>query len=160
MKISKMLTSKYQSEYRIWSGMKGRCLNPKNSAYKYYGGRGIKVCQEWIESFECFMLDMGRRPSKKHSIERKDNNWNYTPENCVWATKAEQANNTRANCMIKFDGCLYTPMELARLLASGHEVEFIHGLRQEYLAVKDRKHLLGHDDVSKWIQEQLRALRD
>jgi len=75
--------------------MKDRCLNINSKAYDNYGGRGIEVCDRWIESFENFALDMGLKPSSKHSIERIDNDGNYEPSNCKWATAHEQGANKR-----------------------------------------------------------------
>jgi hypothetical protein len=82
-------------EYRAWAAMKDRCGNPNNPAYKNYGGRGIKVCQRWIESFENFLTDMGLRPSPGLTLERIKNDDGYEPSSCKWATRIEQANNTR-----------------------------------------------------------------
>lgn len=85
------------SLHRIWGMMIQRCENPNLERYPDYGGRGIKVCQRWRESFQAFAADMGPRPSPKHTLNRKDNDGDYEPSNCVWSTAIEQANNTRAN---------------------------------------------------------------
>ena len=81
-----------------------RCTNAKQADYKYYGGRGITVCERWRESFGFFLADMGERPSSLHSIDRIDNTRGYEPGNCRWATKEQQMQNTRSTRLITFAG--------------------------------------------------------
>ena len=90
-------------EYIAWQLMKRRCSNPKDSRYRYYGGRGIRVCKRWLNSFPNFLKDMGKKPTKEHTLERKNSNKNYTPKNCCWATWIEQAASRRLRC----DAILY-----------------------------------------------------
>lgn len=91
-------------EYRAWSNMKNRCANSKCDMYYRYGGRGIQVCKRWAMSFQNFLADMGRKPTQKHSIDRKRINGNYTPSNCRWATAKEQSVNTSRNKFLEYNG--------------------------------------------------------
>jgi len=81
-----------------------RCQNPNHEYYSYYGGRGIKVCESWRHSFSQFFADMGREPEIGESLERKDNNGDYCPENCIWADKATQSKNRRNNRIETYNG--------------------------------------------------------
>lgn len=98
-------------EYRTWIGLRQRCLNPRNPNFKEYGERGIAVCQRWLDSFENFLADAGERPTPEHTLERKDNDGNYEPDNCRWATRLEQSHNKRNNRMLTFDGKTMCVME-------------------------------------------------
>ncbi len=90
--------------YKIWVAMKQRCSNPKSQAYKYYGGKGIIVCDSWKASFAVFAKDMGQPPTDKHSIDRIDGSKGYEPDNCRWATRREQSGNTSRNRWLTHDG--------------------------------------------------------
>lgn len=90
-------------EYTAWLGMRERCTNPNTKQWKDYGGRGIKVCRRW-ETFENFLEDMGEKPSPEHTLDRKNNDGNYTPKNCRWATRAVQNNNRRSKRLVTFNG--------------------------------------------------------
>ena len=92
-------------EYHAWEGIKQRCFNPNHQYYSHYGGRGITICDRWKNSSENFLADMGSKPTAKHSIDRIDNDGDYCPGNCRWATKAEQENNKRNNRLITI-GCV------------------------------------------------------
>lgn len=98
-------------EYIVWRNMISRCHDSSNKNYKYYGGRGIYVCQSWRADFGQFMRDMGPRPTEKHKLERIDNSSGYSATNCRWATHREQMRNTRANILITVDGITMTAIE-------------------------------------------------
>lgn len=103
---------KKPTEYKTWCGIKGRCYNPNEPVYPYYGGRGITVCERWLDKehgFENFLSDMGRKPTPKHSLDRyPDPNGNYEPSNCRWATDSEQARSTRMSAKtIDYDQHIY-----------------------------------------------------
>lgn len=101
-------------EHGIWIDIARRCYNENFRQYKDYGGRGIKMSDEWRNSFDTFYQDMGPRPSIKHSVDRKDNNGDYCKENCRWATKLEQANNTSTNVFYELNGEKLTIAQLSK----------------------------------------------
>lgn len=91
-------------EYAAWASMKQRCLNPDAKGYENYGGRGIKIYPEWIESFTAFLLAVGPKPDPSFSIERIDNDGNYEPGNVEWANRTKQQNNRRVTVWVDVDG--------------------------------------------------------
>ena len=99
--------------YKTWISMRGRCENPKSTSFKYYGGRGISVCDRW-KSFRNFLLDMGASFIESLEIDRINVNGNYEPSNCRWVTSAQQAQNKRNNRFVYFQGQMICAAECAR----------------------------------------------
>jgi hypothetical protein len=95
-------------------GMRARCNNSRIAAYSDYGGRGIKVCERWND-FSLFLQDMGPRPSRRHTLDRIDNDAGYEPTNCRWATKEEQSKNRRSNIKVNFKGQELCASDAAKL---------------------------------------------
>lgn len=124
-------------EYLVWSSMKRRCLNPNDRNYPNYGGRGINVCDRWIDSFENFYSDMGPRPPGQYSIERNDNSGNYEPSNCRWATKEEQVNNKRNNIVVVFRGEKMTLSQAVRAAGSSVKITTAIGRHHRGLSIED-----------------------
>lgn len=104
-------------EYQAWISMKARCYDTSNSRYRTHGERGIRVCNRWLgaNGFQHFFSDMGPQPTAKHSLDRKDNDGNYEPGNCRWATAKEQARNRRNNRIISHNGATRTLAEWAEI---------------------------------------------
>ena len=101
--------------YKVWQNMLTRCFDSGSRRFPHYGGRGITVCDEW-KSFEAFLSDMGPRPSSKHSIDRINNDGNYEPGNCRWATVKEQCRNKSNNRMVTIHGVTRCMMEWCEIL--------------------------------------------
>ncbi len=102
-------------EYTSWKSMVRRCTDEKSAGFHNYGARGISVCDRWLSGFEAFYEDMGDRPTPTHSLDRIDNDGNYEPSNCRWATPSEQSRNKRQSRLVLFDGKRVHVSELAGL---------------------------------------------
>lgn len=105
-------------EWKVWAGIKSRCYNTSRKDYPRYGGRGITICERWLESFENFYEDMGPRPIEdkvRFSLDRKNNDLGYYKENCRWATDKEQANNRRKNVFLEYNGKTKTMSQWAEI---------------------------------------------
>lgn len=100
--------------YNRWMNMRRRCHDPNDKQWRDYGARGITVCERWRNDVAAFHADMGQPPSRAHSIERKDNNKGYDPDNCVWATMREQCNNRRSSKLYTHDGRTQSIAQWAR----------------------------------------------
>jgi hypothetical protein len=98
----------YTSEHKTWCNIRSRCSDPKNNRYQHYGARGIEVCARWLESFENFLQDMGRKPGLDYSIERINVNGNYEPNNCIWLPRNKQSSNRTDSLRITLNGVTKT----------------------------------------------------
>lgn len=139
---------KWTPEYAIWNMMIQRCTNPNVKGFRHYGGRGIEVCERWL-SFANFYDDMGQRPPKM-TIDRIDNDGNYEPGNCRWATRAEQARNMRRNINVTYQGqkmCLMDAAGLANVDARLAFARHKRGWPDETLFIAPQK---------KWSSKKLR----
>lgn len=122
---------RWSSEYIVWSGIKSRCYNKKGTGYKYYGGRGIKMCDEWLHSFNTFLSDMGRKPKANSQIDRIDNDGNYEPSNCHWISPIDNVRKRRN---------VYLTMEIAREIRE----DFKRGLTRNELS---KKYETSYDNI-------------
>jgi hypothetical protein len=137
--------------YRLWSSMKTRCTNQKEQAYKFYGARGIKVCDKWMNSFEAFYADMGDPPHEHSSIERIDVNGDYCPENCIWIDFAKQAFNKTNSLIVEYCGEKKCVAEWCQILnlpykliisRMAHGKSFHEAVTRPKRVIVNHKHLL------------------
>lgn len=126
--------------YYVWLAMVSRCTNAEHKAWKWYGARGLAVCDRWLNSFETFVDDMGERPSECHSLDRINNDIGYLPENCRWATKVEQARNRRPQTERK--DCIRVDGLSLRALAK------LHGINRKTLELRYRRGKRGADLIA------------
>ncbi len=115
------------SEHNSWAQMKDRCLNINNVNFKYYGGRGITVCDKWKNSFITFYNDMGPKPSKDHSLDRIDNNKGYSKNNCRWATKLEQVQNRNSIKYITYNKMTLNLKDWSRFITKNKNTSLVYG---------------------------------
>lgn len=132
--------------YNVWRSMKQRCINPNDRRYSSYGGRGILVCDSW-QKFENFYADMGERPSPKHSIDRKDNDGPYSPDNCRWATNGEQIRNTRRTKLFVYQGETMALKDLAKRIGMAYTTLYMRLFKygwplEKALSFGIREHLI------------------
>ena len=114
------------AEYHAWVNLRRRCLNERDTSFPLYGGRGITVCPQWQSDFDQFLVDVGPKPSSKHSLDRIDNDGNYEPTNCRWATKKEQIANRRPNYItaVRLKDLLYKEGQLAKYIEAFGDRDF------------------------------------
>lgn len=114
-KYTDMNLKEFRKEYMTWIRMNRRCSNPDSDDYSNYGERGIKVCKQWRNDFKQFLKDMGKRPGKGYSIGRKDNDGDYTPDNCRWETIKQQNSNKGDTRFLEIEGMVKTVAQWARI---------------------------------------------
>lgn len=164
-KRAKNLNKKYRNsgkrvEYTAWKNMVYRCYNNNSINYHSYGGRGIKVCERWLESFDNFYEDMGERPSSKHQLDRINNNDNYKPDNCRWILAHQNANNRR----VKEDwgvsrsstGKYYALMERQQVRRNGKSVKD----KEDALKLRDSWLKEYEENPELWIEKTLNKTYD
>lgn len=156
MKHGHAITGQRTDTYSIWCGIRSRCSNPKDKAYPNYGGRGITVCERWSD-FQNFLHDMGERPSKKHSVDRINNDGNYEPGNCRWATAKQQVRNTRRTIYITIDGRTLPASEWCELESLDYDAFFYRYQQgwgdEECIFGRSPANSMTYEGVTKTIRE-------
>lgn len=142
--------TKYQKEYHAWERMRFRCLNENDPQFKDYGGRGIEICNRW-DDFDLFLEDMGKAPTKGHSIDRTDNNGSYTPDNCKWATRSEQSRNSRTSRIWTINGKTFESMSHAAKALGVSQNTIAYWCGRHHLSKKAKS---GCYSTPKYLQEQ------
>lgn len=127
-----LIKHKKPPEYRVWQSMKDRCFNENSQAYSLYGKRGIKIQKSWLDDYFNFVNDMGERPSKEHSLDRIDNNGNYTKENCRWTTRKEQCRNRNSNKEFEYKGDKKCIAEWAEMLNVKYDTFYEYLRKNDY----------------------------
>lgn len=135
----------HSKEYNTWVKIKQRCYNIKSKDYSNYGGRGIKVSREWLGSFSTFLMDMGRSPTKTHTIDRINVNEGYSKENCRWATRLDQCNNQRKNILIEYNNETLTLSQLSEKLGIAY-----YNVRQSY-----KRGFTAKDMIDRYITKKI-----
>lgn len=162
--------------YKSWQEMRTRCEDPKAISFPNYGGRGIKVCERWRNSFENFLEDMGPRPAGR-SLDRKRGAEGYSPSNCVWSTRTEQNRNKRSNVLVKYKGreqCLSAWCEELKIpygrtyhrivikgwpAAIAFEAPFVaYAIRHPKDRLTGRSHMLSYQGMTKTLTQWATAL--
>jgi hypothetical protein len=126
-------------EYNSWQCMKNRCLSPTDKSYANYGGRGIHIHQPWLESFDQFLMDVGRKPFANYTLDRIDTNGHYEPGNVRWSSVRDQCNNKRMNITVTLAGQTKTLAEWSRVLDMNHSTlraRYLKGLSPEQILHK------------------------
>jgi len=122
-------------EYEIWKGIRARCYNPNHESYANYGGRGIKMSERW-DDFTNFLIDMGQRPTKKHSVDRFPNiDGDYSPDNCRWATDYQQSRNKRNNRWFEYQGKKMILADWAKLFCVDQSTLWEHLKTKSFLEI-------------------------
>lgn len=149
----------YHPLFPHYRGIKNRCYNKKLPRYKDWGGRGIKMSDSWFNSFHQFVKDMGEKPSPKHSVERKDNDKDYSKENCYWATLKEQASNKSTNIKIKYKGKIYSLAQIAEMKKIPYHSFYHHYVTLEITNVTMLVNILRQKETRKLKSSELQKIR-